>query len=106
MKLRHPALLKTASWLGTVVARGLVRSLRLEYKALEQPVVMPPQSEPEPRMLYMLWHETLLVPLTHYAEESKVPAFKSIPVRLRMTAAPSAHDLQTPAPRLPSRSTT
>ena len=47
-----------------------------------------------------------LVPLAHYAEESKVPAFKSIPVRLRMTAAPSAHDLQTPAPRLPSRSTT
>ena len=67
MKLRHPALLKSASWLGTVAARGIVRSLRLEYKALEQPVVMPPQAEPEPRMLYMLWHETLLVPLTHYA---------------------------------------
>ncbi len=67
MKLRHPALLKSASWLGTVVARGLVRSLRLEYKALEQLVVMPPQPEPAPRMLYMLWHETLLVPLTHYA---------------------------------------
>ena len=46
-----------------------------------------------------------LVPLSHYAEGSKVPAFKSIPVRLRLTAAPSAYDLQMPAPVLPSRIT-
>jgi len=67
MKIRNPALIHAAGWLGTQVARGVVRSLRLEYKALEQPVVMPPQPEPAPRMLYLLWHETLLMPLTHYA---------------------------------------
>ena len=30
-----------------------------------------------------------LVPLAHHAEKSKVPAFKSIPVRLRLTARPA-----------------
>ena len=66
MKLRHPAILRAGSWLGTRVARGLVRSLRFDYRALGE-AVMPPQPEPAPRSLYLLWHETLLVPLTHYA---------------------------------------
>ncbi len=66
MKIRDPRLIRAAGWLGTQVARGLVRSLRFEYRAIG-PKVMPPQPEPEPRSIYLLWHETLLVPLTKYA---------------------------------------
>ena len=66
MKLRNPQLIRAAGWLGTQFARVLVRSLRFEYKALGPPV-MPPQPEPEPRAIYLLWHETLLLPLTKYA---------------------------------------
>jgi hypothetical protein len=66
MKIRNPQLIRWAGKLGTLVARGLVRSLRFEYRALG-PTVMPPQPEPEPRSIYLLWHETLLVPLTKYA---------------------------------------
>jgi lysophospholipid acyltransferase (LPLAT)-like uncharacterized protein len=66
MKHRNPTLIKAAGWLGTQVARGLVRTLRFEYKALGPPV-MPPQPEPEPRSIYLLWHETLLLPLTQFA---------------------------------------
>lgn len=66
MKIRNPHLIRAAGWLGTQVARALVRSLRFEYRALGPPV-MPPQPEPEPRSIYLLWHETLLLPLTKYA---------------------------------------
>jgi hypothetical protein len=66
MKIRNPHLIRAAGWLGTQLARVLVRSLRFEYRALGPPV-MPPQPEPEPRCIYLLWHETLLLPLTKYA---------------------------------------
>ncbi|MCU0703908.1 MAG: lysophospholipid acyltransferase family protein [Fimbriiglobus sp.] len=66
MKIRNPHLIRAAGWLGTQVVRALVRSLRFEYHALGPPV-MPPQPEPEPRSIYLLWHETLLLPLTKYA---------------------------------------
>lgn len=66
MKIRNPALIKAAGWLGTQVVRAVVRTLRFEYRALGPPV-MPPQPPPEPRSLYLLWHETLLLPLTRFA---------------------------------------
>lgn len=66
MKIRNPALIRAAGWLGTQVVRGLVRTLRFEYRALGPPV-MPPQPPPEPRSIYLLWHETLLLPLTQFA---------------------------------------
>ncbi len=66
MKIRNPHLIRAAGWMGTQVARALIRTLRFEYKALGPPV-MPPQPEPEPRSVYLLWHETLLLPLTKYA---------------------------------------
>ncbi len=66
MKIRNPHLIRAAGWLGTQVVRGLVRTLRFEYRALGPPV-MPPQPPPEPRSIYLLWHETLLLPLTRFA---------------------------------------
>lgn len=67
MKIRNPHLIRAAGWLGTQVARALVRTLRFEYRALGPAVVMPPQPEPAPRSVFLLWHETLLLPLTRYA---------------------------------------
>jgi lysophospholipid acyltransferase (LPLAT)-like uncharacterized protein len=66
MKIRNPHLIRAAGWLGTHAARALVRSLRFEYRALG-PTVMPPQPAPAPRSIFLLWHETLLLPLTKYA---------------------------------------
>ena len=66
MKIRNPALIRAAGWLGTQVVRAVVRTLRVEYKALGPPV-MPPQPPPEPRSIFLLWHETLLLPLTQFA---------------------------------------
>jgi lysophospholipid acyltransferase (LPLAT)-like uncharacterized protein len=67
MKIRNPHLIRAAGWLGTQVARALVRSLRFEHRCLG-PVVMPPQPPPiEPRCIYLIWHETLLLPLVQFA---------------------------------------
>ena len=67
MRIRNPHLTRAAGWGLAQFARGLVRTLRVEYRALGPLPVMPPQPPPAPRMLFLLWHETLLLPLTHYA---------------------------------------
>jgi len=68
MKIRNPRLIGAAGWLGTHAIRGLIRSLRFEYRHLgANGPVMPPQPEPAPRCIYLLWHETLLLPLTQFA---------------------------------------
>jgi lysophospholipid acyltransferase (LPLAT)-like uncharacterized protein len=65
MKIRNPALIRAGGWLGTQAIRALVKTLRVEYKALG-PVVMPPQEEPAPRSIFLLWHEYLIVPTFHF----------------------------------------
>ena len=66
MKIRNPRLIRAAGWLGTHAIRGLFRTLRFEHRHLGS-TVMPPQPEPAPRCLYLVWHETLLMPLTRFA---------------------------------------
>lgn len=63
MKIRNPHVVRAAGWCAAQFARGLVRTLRLEYRALGGPVVVPSQPPPTPRLLYLVWHETLLLPL-------------------------------------------
>ena len=65
MKIRNPFLIRSAGWLGTQAVKGLVRSLRIEYKHMG-PAVMPPPPEPGPRYIYLLWHEYLIVPTFHF----------------------------------------
>jgi len=69
MKIRNPRLIRAASWLGTHAIRGLFRSLRFEHRqAGAWPVSVPPPYEPaSPRFIYLVWHETLLMPLTRFA---------------------------------------
>jgi lysophospholipid acyltransferase (LPLAT)-like uncharacterized protein len=62
VKIRNPRLIRAAGWLGTWAARGLVRTLRFEYRSLG-PVVAPMTAiPPGPRYAYALWHEYLLLP--------------------------------------------
>jgi len=65
MKIRNPAMIRAAGWLGTQAIRGLVRTARVEYKHLG-PAVMPPPEEPAPRYIFLLWHEYLIVPTFHF----------------------------------------
>lgn len=62
MKIRNPHLIRAAGWLGTQVTRALARTLRVEHRCLG-PTVMPP---PESRCLYLVWHETLLLPIMRF----------------------------------------
>lgn len=71
MKIRHPALIRAAGTAGTLFIRGLVKSLRFEYQHLAGGAPsMPPPPEPNPRLIFLLWHEYLLLPLTYYAAPS------------------------------------
>jgi lysophospholipid acyltransferase (LPLAT)-like uncharacterized protein len=69
MKIRNPFLIRSAGWLGTQAIRGLVRTLRVDYKPLG-PAVMPPPEEPAPRYIFLLWHEYLIVPTFHFTRPS------------------------------------
>jgi lysophospholipid acyltransferase (LPLAT)-like uncharacterized protein len=68
MKIRNPKLIAAAGVLGTFAVRGLVKSLRTEYRHLAPGLPsMPPAPEPHPRLIFLLWHEYLILPLTRYA---------------------------------------
>jgi lysophospholipid acyltransferase (LPLAT)-like uncharacterized protein len=62
MKIRNPKLVRAAGWLGTQFARGLVGTLRFDFRNIG--AVMAPVAEipPGPRYVYALWHENLLLP--------------------------------------------
>jgi lysophospholipid acyltransferase (LPLAT)-like uncharacterized protein len=68
MKIRHPKLISAAGVIGTWCARGLVKTLRTEYRHLAPGhPSMPPSQEPHPRLIFLIWHEYLILPLTKYA---------------------------------------
>jgi lysophospholipid acyltransferase (LPLAT)-like uncharacterized protein len=62
VKIRNPRLLKAAGWLTTRGVKGLVRTLRTEYRPAG-PVLAPVTAiEPPLRVAYALWHENLIMP--------------------------------------------
>jgi lysophospholipid acyltransferase (LPLAT)-like uncharacterized protein len=65
MKLRHPALIRAASWAGSWVVRAWVGTLRYRYLPLGANLD-PTQKEPRGRFIYAFWHETMLLPAYHY----------------------------------------
>lgn len=61
IKLRDPRLVRAAGWAGARAVRGLIRTLRLEYRSLG-PVVAPVTAVPPgPRYAYAMWHEYVLI---------------------------------------------
>jgi lysophospholipid acyltransferase (LPLAT)-like uncharacterized protein len=70
VKIRNKHLLRAAGWLATRSARGLVRSLRSEYRPLGPAVAPADRIPPGPRYLYCIWHEYLLLPTAQYGHPS------------------------------------
>lgn len=66
MKIRSPWMIRVVSWLGTLVVRGLVGTLRYQYRPIG-PDVSPRVLGPSMRFIYSVWHENLLLPTYHYA---------------------------------------
>lgn len=61
LKLRNARLVRAAGWVGARAVRGLIRTVRLEYRSLG-PVVAPVTAVPPgPRYAYTMWHEYVLI---------------------------------------------
>ncbi len=60
MKLRHPWLIRIAAFLGALVVRCWIGSLRYRYQPLG-PNVDPHQPGATQRIIYAFWHENLLL---------------------------------------------
>lgn len=67
MKIRNRRLLAAAGWTGATAVRGLVASLRFEYRCLGPTVVPLGAVPPGPRYAYALWHEYLLLPTVRFS---------------------------------------
>jgi hypothetical protein len=65
MKIRNRWLIRAASWLGSVVVRGWMRTVGYEYQPLGPNVDPRLENAPE-RYIYAFWHENLLLPLSRY----------------------------------------
>jgi lysophospholipid acyltransferase (LPLAT)-like uncharacterized protein len=66
MKLRQPALIRAAGFLGAAVLLGWMRTLAYRYRSLGADV-NPHRRDLPGRYIYAMWHETMLVPLYTYA---------------------------------------
>ncbi|HET6575493.1 MAG TPA: lysophospholipid acyltransferase family protein, partial [Fimbriiglobus sp.] len=62
MKIRNKHFLRAAGWLATRSARGLIRTLRTEYRPLGPVVVPVDRVATGSRYIYCIWHEYLLYP--------------------------------------------
>lgn len=63
MKIRHPWLIRTASFLASLTVRALIGTLRFRYQSFG------PNLEPHRvvgHYIYAFWHENLLLPAYHY----------------------------------------
>jgi lysophospholipid acyltransferase (LPLAT)-like uncharacterized protein len=65
MKLRHPAAIRAAAWLGGTVFRACMSTLRVRYVPLG-PGLDPRREGMQGRYLYAFWHENLLLPAFLY----------------------------------------
>jgi lysophospholipid acyltransferase (LPLAT)-like uncharacterized protein len=66
MKIRHPALVKTAGFLGASLIRGWMGSLRFRHHALGGPDVNPYSKGQQRRFIYAIWHENCLFPAYYF----------------------------------------
>lgn len=69
MKIRNLRLLAAAGWAATRIARGLVRSLRVRYRTLG-PECEPDAVPPGERVIYSIWHDSLLLPTVYFGRPS------------------------------------
>jgi len=67
MKIRKPWLIKTAGFLGTVLARIWIRTLRLRLRYFGPSDPRPQHCGDGVRYIYAVWHENLLLPALTFA---------------------------------------
>ncbi|HEY8506295.1 MAG TPA: lysophospholipid acyltransferase family protein [Gemmataceae bacterium] len=66
MKIRHPALIRAAGWLGARLLRAWMGTLRHHCRPLG-PEVFPDRPGRRRPFIYAFWHEALLLPAYRYA---------------------------------------
>lgn len=66
MKIRHPALIRSVTWVGGWAARGWLRTLRYRYQSAG-PDLDPNGAALPGHFIYAMWHEYLLLPIFRYA---------------------------------------
>lgn len=66
MKLRHPFLIRSASWLSTQVLRAWKRTLRFQIRELG--ANLDPNGSPSRQYIYAFWHESMLIPAFRFAQ--------------------------------------
>lgn len=66
MKIRHPALIKTAAFSGAQLIRLWLRTVRFAHQSLG-PNLDPRQPGLSGRYIYAIWHEALLLPTYQFA---------------------------------------
>ncbi|HEY8506294.1 MAG TPA: lysophospholipid acyltransferase family protein [Gemmataceae bacterium] len=66
MKIRHPALIRAAGWLGARALRLWMGTVRYRYRILG-PDVDPHSPGLAGRYIYAFWHEAMLLPAYRYA---------------------------------------
>ena len=82
MKIRNRRLVAAAGWLGSRAVRGLVRTLRYEYRPLG-PDLSPAKCPPGDRLIYTIWHENLMIPAVAFGCPDIAAAGASKPEMLR-----------------------
>jgi hypothetical protein len=65
MKIRHPQLIKLASWCGTQIIRTLCGSMTYQARCIGENWLPDTPSLPR-RVIYAFWHETMLIPAYRY----------------------------------------
>jgi lysophospholipid acyltransferase (LPLAT)-like uncharacterized protein len=65
VKIRNRHLLRAAGWTAAQLAKGLLHSLRHEFRCLG-PNVLPGQHDNPDRFIYATWHEHLLLPTVRH----------------------------------------
>ncbi len=68
MKIRHPLLMKSASWLGTRIIQTLCGTMRYQARHIGENYLPDNPAVPR-RVIYVFWHDSMLIPAYFYGRK-------------------------------------